>query len=358
MGFDDAQIALRGGRAGIGRDDAAFGQERQDQIAPLAGALGKTPRVVIGGTAKCRDQQRYFMQLEIREALAEVEAAAEAEAMHGARAVLAEVNLVDVGRHELGLVVGQVEDHGHDRFARLARERLLVSQEIALHELLRERAAALLYLARAQIDEQRACNAARIDTEVLVETLVLDRLERLDQQRRNVVRLDDEPVLAVRRKDAADRCGIQTQDRNRIAVCRAHIGDATGIKAHGHGVRGLQPVEETERARDDREVLTEHTIRTGCAQGFHAPKPGALKLLDDIGARQGLAGIDLQRRGVDRGREIPMTRLELAQHDPREVSRVAHAADGQQREPDEHGSPAASGRLFLAHRLGHRRPGS
>ena len=91
----------------------------------------------------------------------------------------------------------------------LRRMRAPAVEEIALHELLRQRAAALLDLPRAHVDEQRAQDRERIDAVVRVELAVLDRLECRGQQRRHLVGRDDDPVLAVDREDAADQQRIE-----------------------------------------------------------------------------------------------------------------------------------------------------
>ena len=57
-------------------------------------------------------------------------------------------------------VEAQLEDDGHAEFAQLAGVGSAVVEEVALHELLGERATALLALAAAQVDQQGAGDAS------------------------------------------------------------------------------------------------------------------------------------------------------------------------------------------------------
>src|SRR5688572_3838772 len=100
------------------------------------------------------------MHVELRERFAEIEATRKTEAMNRARAVLAEIYLVDIREHDLVLAVPQLEHERHRRFADLARVRLAVAQEVAAHELHREGAAALIDFTGPQVRERRANHRA------------------------------------------------------------------------------------------------------------------------------------------------------------------------------------------------------
>ena len=76
-------------------------------------------RIVVSRSAHDRDEQRELVQVELRERLPEVELAREPEAVHRAVAVLAEIDLVDVGVHQVGLVVAKLERDGHEGFVSL-----------------------------------------------------------------------------------------------------------------------------------------------------------------------------------------------------------------------------------------------
>ncbi len=135
--------------------------------------------VIVGRAADNGDQQCHLRQVELGEWLAEVELAREAEAMDGAVAVLAQEDLIDIGVHEIRLAEVRVQDHGHDGFAHFAAQGAAGIEEVALHQLLGECAAALRELARAYIGPERPGDPHGIDTMVTVEIAIFHGRERL-----------------------------------------------------------------------------------------------------------------------------------------------------------------------------------
>ncbi len=83
------------------------------------------------------------MHVELSQRLAEVESAREAETVHRAGSVLAQINFVHVSEHDFALVVPEFEHERHQRLADLARVRLAVGKEVATYELHGQRASAL-----------------------------------------------------------------------------------------------------------------------------------------------------------------------------------------------------------------------
>ena len=70
--------------------------------------------------------------------LAEIELRRESDAVDRTVAVLAEVDLVQVGLEDLVLVVVQLEQHRHQELGHLAPHRALGRKEEVLYELLRD----------------------------------------------------------------------------------------------------------------------------------------------------------------------------------------------------------------------------
>ena len=119
--------------------------------------------------------------------------------------------LLDLGRQ-----------HGLDE---LALERALPLGVDVLHELLRDRRAALRS-PRQQVDGGRAREADRVDRPVLVEALVLDRDDRLLHDLRDLVGLDELAVLVRRAQDREHGVPVSGVDH---AVCgRARPGTRRG----------------------------------------------------------------------------------------------------------------------------------
>src|SRR5947209_20598668 len=75
--------------------------------------------------------------------LAEVVKRGEPDAVDGAVAVLAEVDLVEIRLEDLVLLVVDLQQHRHHQLGDLALERALRAEEEVLHQLLREGAPAL-----------------------------------------------------------------------------------------------------------------------------------------------------------------------------------------------------------------------
>ena len=115
----------------------------QDEIAALERALWVAVGVVVRRALDQADQQRRLCEREVLHFLAKIELRGQPDAVDGAVAVLAEVDLVEVRFEDFGLVVVQLQQHRHDELGELALQGALRSQEEVLDELLGERAAAL-----------------------------------------------------------------------------------------------------------------------------------------------------------------------------------------------------------------------
>ena len=93
---DQAELLLGGVLDGVVARETFVGHALQHEVAPLECAVRVAARIVVGGAAHLCHEQRELVQLELRERLAEIELAREPEAVDRARAVLAQIDLVDV----------------------------------------------------------------------------------------------------------------------------------------------------------------------------------------------------------------------------------------------------------------------
>ena len=211
-GLGDAERTRAGASGVIDRDHALRREQLEHQVAALERALRVPARVVVGRPADDRDHEGDLMKLELGEWLTEIELARETEAVHGALAVLPEIDLVDVGVHDVRLLEARLENHGHHCLLDLAAQRSPAVEEVVLDELLGQRAPALLDLPRADIGEKRTQDRRKIDAMMLVELAILDGLERLRKHRRHLVGRHDDPVLAVHGENAADQERIEPVD--------------------------------------------------------------------------------------------------------------------------------------------------
>src|SRR5262249_60552440 len=90
-----------------------------------------------------------------------------------------EVNGVQVRREDAVLVPVLLELPGERRLLQLARDRAVVAGQLVLHELLRDRRAALNRRLVLDVGEQSAAHPADVDPAMLVEAPVLRRDDRL-----------------------------------------------------------------------------------------------------------------------------------------------------------------------------------
>ena len=208
-----------------------IGKFLEHEVAARAGAVGVLARIVIRGALDQADEQREFAGFEFRERFGEVVFAAEPEAMNGARSVLPEVHLIEIGHQDFFLGEMGLEAQCHDRLGELSAEGLFVGQEVVLYELLRERAATLDDAAGAQVGPGRAQHATRIDAVVFVEAPVLDELDAGLQRGRHVGRCQHQTVFAVDREHAADHGRIEAEHGHVGAVRMFQAGDGAAVGA-------------------------------------------------------------------------------------------------------------------------------
>ena len=212
--------------------------------------------------------------------LSEVVKRREPDAVDRAVAILAEVDLVEVGLQDLVLVVVQLQQKRHHELDRLALQRALGRQEEILDELLRHRAAALEALSADEADE-RARDPARIDAVVGVEVAVFRREERLHQVIRHLAQAHQNPILVARGIDAADRQGLEAHERQDPALRVAHRGHHAVIERHADHLRGARPVPEHELPQRDLELVVPAGEPARLALAPALAITGAPQLIDD-----------------------------------------------------------------------------
>jgi hypothetical protein len=340
------------GRHLFGRQMPLLAEQAQRQIAPRRGALGVPPRVVIGRRLHHAGQQRELPGVEFAQRAAEVQHRALRRAVHAARADLPEEHLVQVRLEDVVLAVVRFQQHRHDGFGELAPHRAIGGQEIVLHQLLRERAAALHHRAGAHVRPQRPGDGAHRHAVVLVKVPVFQRQQRLDQGRRHLRQADQQAVLVAVGVEAADELRLQPQQRQ-LALVAVDARHLPAIEANLHLARWLRTVPELEPARVDEHTRPAHGIRADTLR-FTALIAQTIERLDQARRVQRQAGVELERPGEHARRQCPALTLELVADDAIEVHRVQRqpgdSGQGQRQQPAE---PTATGRTGA--RFGHRR---
>ncbi|MCG3171582.1 MAG: hypothetical protein CALGDGBN_03205 [Pseudomonadales bacterium] len=292
-------------------DHALLDHQPEHGVTARAAALGVAPRVVVRGAAHQSDQQRDLCRVEFRDRAIEVIVAGEPEAVDRAMPVLPEVDLVQVGLEDLLLFVADLEHDRHRELEQLARDRALAGEEEVLHQLLGQRAAALLECPAAHVHPQRTRDALQRNTVVIEEVLVLDRHQRGDQQRRHLIRPYQDAVFVVRRVDAADVHRFEPRQRDLGAADVAHRADRVTGETHAQTPRRFLAVPEAEAARGQRDRRTAH--REGSRNGAR-PRAIAerLELIEQRTLAERGTRVQLERARVDHGRHRPLLAGELA----------------------------------------------
>ena len=330
----------RGGafrRGGI--DQVRIGEFLQHEIAPRARAVGVLARIIIGGALDQSDQHRKLAHVELVEGLGEVILAAESEAVDGARAVLAEIHLVEVGDEDFFLGEMRLEPQCHHRLGHLAAEALLVGQKVVLDQLLRQRAAALHHAAGPQVGPQGAQDAQHIDAVMLIEAPVLDQFDARAQQRRHVGGREDQPVFAVDGKYAADHGRIEAEHRQLRAIALPQGRDRVRVRADRDLLGFPLLVDEAHAARMQIEGAAVPPIQSGARGGIAGAVMQAAQFLLEIVRRDLRTHVEFERRRVDARRHGPVPALEFPGDDAVEVrdpdgSRDReHGAHHEQRRP-------------------------
>jgi hypothetical protein len=289
------------------------------------------PGVVEGRAAHDRHQRRGLHLVELGQRLAEIESAGEAEAVNGPLAVLAHEHLVDVGRQDVVLLVAPLQQDGHRGLGDLAAPGAAAVEEIALHQLLGEGAAALAHFAGAQVDHECAADALRVDAPVPREAAVLDRDQRVGQERGNLAGREHDAILAVRRENAADAHRVEPEQRQVAALGVANAAHAGAAEIDLRDGRGLQAVREAERPRHEPHaaVLAPPEARPGRAA---VGRPVALRAeqFDELAYGQRQAGIELDRLGEHLRGLVPAPAFELRRDARIEPEHPGRERDGAQ----------------------------
>ena len=171
------------------RPEVEHGPEHR--VPPRPRGLRVRNGVVAAGICGKAGEERRLSE---RESLCVVAEVGERGLVDAVGAV-SEVDRVQVGREDLLLRPLLLELPGERRFAELAADRALVLHVRVLDELLRDRRAALHDTLVGDVGPDGTTDRPEVDPPVLEVTAVLDRDDCLLHHRRDVVVVDEDPVL-------------------------------------------------------------------------------------------------------------------------------------------------------------------
>jgi hypothetical protein len=180
--------------------------------------------------------------------------------------------------------------------------------------LLRQRTAALTDLTVTQVDQRCARDCREVEAVVTLEAPVFNGFQRVDEQWRYCVRLDQYPVFVMRREQAAEANRLEPDQRQHRLLSVADGGNKITVETDDHLQRRFQAVPVPERMRPEGHPFASDREFSGCrnlgnllvtrlAKGAHKVLPG-----------YGCSRVELHGRGVNVSREIPSTTLECGYH--------------------------------------------
>ncbi len=123
---------------------------------------------------------------------------------------IAEIDFVQIQLEDLVLRVGPLEPRGEQDFPEFPAQRFVSVEKTLSRQLLRDGAPALRPPSSSQVSEDRAEYADGINAVVFVEPLILDRQDRLGQERRH---LRERHVNALFLVDLEDRRIVRIEER-------------------------------------------------------------------------------------------------------------------------------------------------
>ena len=310
-------------------DSSLVPHQAEDQVAPLPGALGIPKRRVGVGGADHPGQRRRLGEIEVRHLLAEVVAGRLADAGDRDRAAPPEVDLVQVGLEDLVLGVAGVEHHGHDRLVRLAPEGALGREVEVLHELLRERRAALLH-PPGQRRKERAEESAHGHAAVAIEVAVLRHEHRVDQRARRVREPDHGAIFELGREDRAQQLRLENESRHALARCVDDRLDPLAGERQPQAQAREVVARVTERARVDLDRVLLAPIVSGAFRGrVDRLIVEARELGLEVAGRHRVARPQHVEVRVDARGKVPAAPVEALYDSRREVGEHQHSRQQQ-----------------------------
>ena len=169
-----------------------------------------------------------------------------------------------------------------------------------------------------------------------VELAVLDRLERGGQERGHLLRCDDDAILAVDRKNAADEQRFEPQHRHVTAGAVAQALEALGTCDDAQQLGVARLVREARRPQRNVEARAGHAVGAGALGPLGAPVMQALQLLLQLRRRQCQSRVQLERRREHLCRQRPAAAFELPGHQAIQIQNVEDAGQRGDPQAEEH----------------------
>ncbi|RMV18750.1 hypothetical protein ALP17_05455 [Pseudomonas savastanoi] len=292
----------------------------EHQITTLQSTLGIAARVVEGRPLDQPDQHRHLMNLQFGKRLAEEILTGQTETVHCTLTVLTDKHLIEVSLENFLLAVMDLQQDRHHGLGELAGQAALVGQVEVLDQLLGQRTAALAHLPLRSIHPDSPGNGLGRHAEVVIEIAVLDRHQPVEQIRRCLIKLDQDPVFEVLRVKPADQQGLKPRHGKLGTIARRQVGDVITGKAHAHLLSRISAFVELETPRVEVDGIAIHRRSARTIRDAFAAITQGVEFDEKIIAAQLLSDEQLQRSCIDLGRNGPALAGELLLNDCIEVN--------------------------------------
>jgi len=163
---------------------------------------------------------------------------------------VAQINLIAVENQDLVLGVGFFNLHRQDGLLDLPPECLVRLEEEHLGELLRERAPPFLFLEMNHILEEGPKGTHRIHAEMVIETGVLGRDDRLDESGRNLGEIDQDSFVPAELVRTVAVGRVKNGDDRRSPVLEA--GDFRDVEGEEVSSQGSRPDGKNQEGQEDK----------------------------------------------------------------------------------------------------------
>ncbi len=314
------------------RDEAGVGHRTQDDVPALAGPFRRVEGRPYGGRLDGPGNRGGLGERDVADVFPEEQARRFRDAVHGERATLPQVHVVQVELEDLVLRCLPFEDERHELLEQfpapgplsgcgLARERL--GEEEIPGELLRQRAGALEVPAlAAEVGDECSRHPHGIDPRVVIKSAILDGEDRLHHARRYRREWHLPPLLAAGAQERGKQRGVQgdavggRSARFDAPDAARRGGGAPGVAharlleedAHGLAVAVAAAGDDGNRSGTDRELASLFDSRP-------LRVPQIVQPVDDLGRAERLTLAQFERaRKHSRQHALPLSvepRLDL-----------------------------------------------
>jgi len=164
---------------------------------------------------------------------------------------------------------------------------------------------------------------------MLIEAPVFDDFECRGEQRRYLLRFDDQAIFSIAGKNTADQKRIESHN-GQVICADSQSTDLVAVKLERKAQRRLQFIPELKCTRDDFRMPLVATKRAGLFRAIvRWPITESLQLALEFTGLNRKSGIKFQRSCINLGRQVPAPAFEFSSDVPVKIKQVQREYDKQ-----------------------------